>query len=178
MSSEINKLLCAILTAILFFLLSSFISELIYNPYKSGKNVSYKVESKTVEEKKQKDKSEIKEISNSELADLISKSDKDSGKKFITKNCSACHEFNLPHKNKIGPSLALLHNRKIGTIEGYKYSKTFKQMEGDWNLVNLYYFLKNPKEWAPGTKMSYKGIKKNNDLINVLNFISNSKDEN
>ncbi|MBJ57960.1 MAG: hypothetical protein CMP24_06960 [Rickettsiales bacterium] len=178
MSSEINKLLCAILTAILFFLLAGFISELIYNPYESGKVVSYTVESEIVEIEKEKEKSEKKEISNSALADLISRSDKDSGKKFITKNCSACHEFKLPHKNKIGPSLALLIDRRIGTIEGYKYSKTFKQMDGDWNLVNLYYFLKNPKEWAPGTKMSYKGIKKDNDLINVLNYIAFNKDAN
>ena len=49
------------------------------------------------------------------------------GEKFVTKNCSACHSFTLPIKNKVGPSLANLMNRKIGTMEGYNYSKSFKK---------------------------------------------------
>ena len=94
------------------------------------------------------------------------------GENFVKKNCSACHEFSLPHKNKIGPSLALLLNRKIGSLDGYKYSKAFISKEADWDLLNLYYFLKNPKEWIPGTRMSYRGIKKENDLVNVLKYLS------
>ena len=39
-------------------------------------------------------------------------------------NCGTCHKFELPEKNKIGPSLALLFNRKIAAVSGYKYSKT------------------------------------------------------
>ena len=36
MSAEQNKILCAILTAILILLLSSFISELLYHPKSKG----------------------------------------------------------------------------------------------------------------------------------------------
>ena len=34
-------------------------------------------------------------------------------------------------------------------------------------------FLEKPKSWAPGTKMSYKGISKQTDLINVLKYLAN-----
>ena len=44
MSSETNKLLCAILTAFLFFLLTSFIGDLIYHYDKKVKSLSYFVE--------------------------------------------------------------------------------------------------------------------------------------
>ena len=58
----------------------------------------------------------------------------------------------LPIKNKIGPSLANVVNRKIGSIEGYNYSKSFQTIDNDWSYENLYLFLQKPKTWAPGTK--------------------------
>ena len=64
----------------------------------------------------------------------------------------------MPIKNKIGPSLATILDRKIGNLSDYKYSKTLLNIDKKWNIVNLYYFLEKPKEWAPGTKMSYRGI--------------------
>ncbi len=177
MSSEINKLLCAILTATLFFLLASFLSELIYPPYDSNGKVSYLVEIENISEKVPTENENIKidKITNAQLAASINDYDEELGKKFITKNCAACHEFKLPHKNKIGPSLALLFNRKIGSLDGYRYSKAFKEVQGDWNLINLYNFLQKPKEWVPGTKMSYKGIKNENDLKNVLKYLAYNK---
>ena len=52
---------------------------------------------------------------------------------------------------------------------GRQYSKTFKGNNKDWSLLNLYLFLENPKEWAPGTKMAYRGIKNQEKLIRKLN---------
>ena len=96
----------------------------------------------------------------------------ENGKKFVSKNCTACHSFNLPIKNKIGPSLAIILDRKIASIDGYKYSKSFLAIDKKWSYENLFYFLKNPKSWAPGTKMSYRGISNQKDLINVLKYLS------
>ena len=78
----------------------------------------------------------------------------------------------LPIKNKIGPSLAMLLNRKVASIDGFKYSKSFLAIDKNWSYENLFFFLKNPKSWAPGTKMSYRGISKEDDLINVLKYLS------
>ena len=103
---------------------------------------------------------------------MIELADSEEGKKFASKNCGACHLFTMPPENKIGPSLALLLNRKIGGAEGYKYSKAFKEKGGIWSIKNLYYFLDNPKVWVPGTKMSYRGIKNSEDLINIIKFFT------
>ena len=46
----------------------------------------------------------------------------------------------MPIKNKIGPSLANILNRKIGSLSGYKYSKTLINMDKEWDVTNLYYF--------------------------------------
>ncbi len=176
MTSEINKLLCAILTAILLFLLASFISELLFPPDKQKGKVSYLLEEIIQEDREVvvNEQEEAKIINSDNISLLMKQADKEAGEKFIKKNCGVCHNFSLPHKNKIGPSLALLLDREIGLLEGYKYSKAFKSIEDSWNLINLYNFLENPKKWLPGTKMSYKGIKKENDLLNVLKYFASN----
>ena len=44
-------------------------------------------------------------------------------------------------------------------------------MKKEWSLVNLYYFLEKPKEWAPGTKMSYRGIANTTKLLNTIKYL-------
>ena len=175
MSSELNKIFCAILSAILVYLLASFISELLYNiDKKKVIKLSYNVEN--VEDKnKDLDKknidSDLQIITELELNQLLEKADLEKGKIFVNKNCASCHDLNMPIKNKIGPSLATIIDRKIGNLSDYKYSKTLLNIDKKWNIVNLYYFLEKPKEWAPGTKMSYRGISDSQKLLNTVKYL-------
>lgn len=174
MSSEINKLLCAILTAILFFLLASFIGDLVYHTdEKKEISLSYKIGTEKVDDNI-KEKLEITEplINLNDIEKLLSQANPEAGSKFAKKNCATCHNFDLPEQNKIGPSLALLFDRKIASVNEYKYSKSLKEKSESWNSENLYFFLEKPKEWAPGTKMAYKGIKNQDDLINLIKYIA------
>ena len=63
-------------------------------------------------------------------------------------------------------------NRKISSIDSYKYSSALKNIDDNWSYRNLYLFLEKPKEWVPGTKMSYRGISKQDNLLNVLKYLS------
>ena len=56
--------------------------------------------------------------------DIANAADPVNGKK-VFKKCVACHSLQ-EGKNKIGPSLYNLLDRKIGSVEGYKYSKSMK----------------------------------------------------
>ena len=115
--------------------------------------------------------SELKIITELELNKLLETADLDKGKTFVNKNCASCHDLNMPIKNKIGPSLATILDRKIGNLADYKYSKTLLNIDKKWNIVNLYYFLEKPKEWAPGTKMSYRGISDSQKLLNTIKYL-------
>ena len=175
MSSELNKIFCAILSAILVYLLASFLSELLYNvDKKKVMKLSYNIQN-TENKNKDLDKvnieSEYKIITELELNQLLEKADLDKGKTFVNKNCASCHDLNMPIKNKIGPSLATILDRRIGNLSDYKYSKTLLNIDKKWNIVNLYYFLEKPKEWAPGTKMSYRGISDSQKLINTIKYL-------
>ena len=175
MSSELNKVFCAILSAILIYLLASFISELLYNVDKKKViKLSYNLENVEGESKdtsNENERSELKVFTELELNQLLEKADLDKGKTFVNKNCASCHDLNMPIKNKIGPSLATILDRKIGNISDYKYSKTFLKIDKKWSIVNLYYFLEKPKEWAPGTKMSYRGISDSQKLLNTIKYL-------
>ena len=78
--------------------------------------------------------SELKIITELELNQLLKTADLDKGKTFVNKNCASCHDLNMPIKNKIGPSLATILDRKIGNLSGYKYSKTFLNIDKKWNI--------------------------------------------
>ena len=178
MSSELNKIFCAILSAILVYLLASFLSELLYNvDKKKAIKLSYNIENIKAENKDIDDEkidSELKIITELELNQLLEKADLDKGQTFVNKNCASCHDLNMPIKNKIGPSLATILERKIGNLSDYKYSKTLLNIDKKWNIVNLYYFLEKPKEWAPGTKMSYRGISDSQKLLNTIKYLRNN----
>ena len=70
MSAEINKILCAILSAILVFLLASFIGELLYHPVNKTKKLSYQSSEETADSESQIEKAAVTETNN-----LISKED-------------------------------------------------------------------------------------------------------
>ena len=174
MSSESNKLLCAILSAFLVYLLASFLSELVYNAEKK-KNIklSYSIEKIEINNNLDEVKvvSEKKIFTELEVNQLLEKADLEKGKSFVNKNCASCHDFNMPIKNKIGPSLANVLNRQIGNLSNYKYSKALLNIDKEWSVLSLYYFLEKPKEWAPGTKMSYRGISDSTKLLNTIKYL-------
>ena len=90
MSSELNKMFCAILFAILVYLLAAFLSELLYDvDKKKVTKLSYNIENV---EDKNKDlnklsiETELKKITELELNQLLKKADLDKGKIFVNKN--------------------------------------------------------------------------------------------
>ena len=94
------------------------------------------------------------------------------GKK-VYKKCAACHVVNK-EKNKVGPHLVGLFGRKAGSVEGYRYSKAFKQANADglvWNAKTLDEFLEKPKKMIPKTKMPFRGLKKENQRNALLCYI-------
>ena len=91
------------------------------------------------------------------------------GKK-VFKKCVACHSLQ-EGKNKIGPSLYNLIDRKAGLVEGYKYSKAMKNSGVVWNEESLDEFLTKPRKFIPKTKMSFRGIKNKSLRDDLISFL-------
>jgi cytochrome c len=75
------------------------------------------------------------------------------------KKCAACHDVGPTAKNKVGPVLNGLENRKSGTIAGYNYSDANKASGITWSEASFLDYIKDPKAKIPSTKMVFAGIK-------------------
>jgi cytochrome c len=96
------------------------------------------------------------------------------GKKVFAK-CTACHDAISP-KDKIGPSLMGVVGRTAGTLESYasKYSANMKEAGAGglvWDDANLTAYLRDPKAVIPKGKMAFPGLKKDEDLANVIAYL-------
>ena len=96
-----------------------------------------------------------------------------SGEKAF-KKCKSCHQIGDGAKNKTGPHLNAIFGRKIGSLEGFKYSKVFKSMRDNgrvWDEESMSAFLAAPKQYAKGTKMSFSGFKKEEDIVSTIEYL-------
>jgi cytochrome c len=85
--------------------------------------------------------------------------------------CRACHEIGDGAKNLIGPVLNGVVGRKSGLYPGYGYSDANKNSGITWDEATLMEYLKNPRAKVPGTKMLFPGLKRDDDIVNVIAFL-------
>lgn len=91
------------------------------------------------------------------------------GKKVYNK-CKACHSLDAG-KNKIGPSLHGVIGRKAGAVDGFKYSSALMDSGIVWTEDQLSAYLEKPKEFIPGNKMAFAGLKKEDQRADVIAYI-------
>ena len=95
--------------------------------------------------------------------------------KTVFKKCVACHEA-ATDKNKVGPSLLGVVGRTAGTLESFaaKYSKQMKDAGAAglvWDDTNIAEYVRDPKAKIPGNKMAFAGLKKDEDIANVIAYL-------
>ena len=92
----------------------------------------------------------------------------------VFKKCKACHQVGDGAKNRIGPMLNGIVGKEIASVDGFKYSKAFKAKKDEglvWTEEELDAFLTKPKKYLKGTKMSFAGLKKEDDRANVIAYL-------
>jgi len=90
------------------------------------------------------------------------------------KKCKACHQVGEGAKNKSGPQLNGVVGRAIGGLGDFKYSKNMAAMGAEgvvWNDETLAAFLAKPKAYIKGTKMSFSGFKKEQDIEATIEYL-------
>ncbi len=104
------------------------------------------------------------------LVAMIAEGDVAKGEK-VSKKCKACHVFEEGGKNRLGPVLWDVVGREVGSYEGFKYSGAMQEMGGEWTYENLDQFLAAPKEFMPGTKMVFAGVKSEQDRADLIAYL-------
>lgn len=90
--------------------------------------------------------------------ELLAQASADAGEKQFNK-CKACHTIDEGGANKIGPHLWGVVGRDVASVGDFGYSSALNDVQGAWSYDHLDEFLKSPKSFAPGTKMTFAGMK-------------------
>ena len=102
---------------------------------------------------------------------LSSQGDVTKGKKVFNQ-CRACHNVSKAARHKIGPNLDDLFDRTAGTVGDYpRYSKALAGAGFEWTEEKLDQWLANPRGFLPGNKMSYAGLRKEQDRKDVIAYL-------
>nr|WP_232897358.1 cytochrome c family protein [Pontibaca salina] len=86
------------------------------------------------------------------------------------KKCAACHKLE-EGRNGVGPYLNGVVGRPVASAEGFNYSGAMKEYGGDWTPERLDEFLTKPRDVVPGTSMSFAGLAKEDERINVIGYL-------
>ncbi|OIQ27036.1 MAG: cytochrome c family protein [Alphaproteobacteria bacterium MedPE-SWcel] len=145
--------------AFLVFLLGKWVAEELYHVDAHGE-ASYVIE--VADAGGASDEPEV------DFATLMAEADVEKGAKVFRK-CSACHK--LDGTNTTGPHLDGVVGREQGAVAGFGYSSAVGSLSGVWSPEHLNDFLTKPSAYAPGTSMSFAGLKKVGDRVNLIAYL-------
>lgn len=151
--------------ALLVFLLGKWAAEEMFHVEAHGE-ASYVIEVEGGEE--------VAEVEEVDFATVLASASVEDGAKVFRK-CSACHKLEAG-ENGAGPYLYGVVGRAKAAAEGYGYSETLASMGGEWTPENLNGFLEKPSSYAPGTSMSFSGLKKVEDRADVIAYLDSLDD--
>lgn len=162
-----TKLIGGFCGAFLIFLLGGWAAETIYHGAPGGHGEEhaqgYMIEVAEVGAEPAEAEPEV------DFATLMASADAAEGEK-VFKNCRSCHAIEAG-KNGTGPYLHGVVGRQVDTATGYTYSGALEAVVEVWDADHLNGFLADPKGYAPGTKMSFKGISKAEDRANLIAYL-------
>ncbi|QNM83846.1 cytochrome c family protein [Sphingomonas sabuli] len=90
----------------------------------------------------------------------------------VFKKCAACHNADNGGANALGPNLWGVLGEPVGKGKGFAFSEALASKGGTWNWDNMSAWLKSPKSFAPGTKMTFAGLSKPEDRAAILLYLN------
>jgi cytochrome c len=172
-SFEWNKIIGAVLGTAIFIFVVRQAAEVIYEPEQPAKP-GYIVQGVAEASASSAPAAPVAEVM-PDWGTVLPAADVADGKQ-ISARCEQCHDLSKGGPNKIGPNLYGVVDRPRATHPGFDYSSAMKSKGGDWTYDELFKFLKSPGAYIPGTKMSFAGLPRESDRINLIAYLRTNAD--
>lgn len=105
----------------------------------------------------------------------VSAGDAKAGRAVFAAQCSTCHSDARNGPVILGPPLWGVIGRKAGSVSGYAYSTAMKDAGFVWSPDRLRAYLPAPRDYLPGVKMSYPGLKNPAQLEDLIAYLGTLK---
>lgn len=110
------------------------------------------------------------------LNDRLQQGDVENGRK-VFKQCVVCHTSGRDQPNRIGPALWDIVNRPFASVGGFAYSRALRaNLDKRWDFVALDHYIRSPRKTIPGTTMSFRGVKDDQDRADLLLYLRSLSD--
>ncbi len=97
--------------------------------------------------------------------------DEAKGERAFKQLCATCHTVDKGGKSAVGPNLWGFLGRKAGTAEGFAFSDPMKGSGIVWDEQTLSEYLKDPKGRIPGNKMVFVGVKRPDQMTDLIAYL-------
>ncbi|MBB4077191.1 cytochrome c [Bartonella fuyuanensis] len=95
----------------------------------------------------------------------------------IFRQCAVCHTSRRNEAGRVGPVLWEIVNRPLASETGFAYSRALRaHSDQKWDFVTLDRYLHSPRKAFPGTIMSFRGIKNDQDRADLLLYLHSFSD--
>lgn len=104
-------------------------------------------------------------------AALAQSGDEAKGERAFNQHCKTCHSVDKGGKSALGPNLSGVFGRKAGATDGFAFSEAMKGTGIVWDEPTLAEYLKDPKGRIPGNKMVFVGLKRPDQLADLIAYL-------
>lgn len=171
-SFEFNKIAAAILIALLVIKGADLISNHLIEPHMLKEN-AYKIAG--VSPSSSGASAEVAKKGPAPIEPLLAAANAQQGEAAF-KKCTSCHTIEKGGPNRIGPDLYGIVGAPKGQHPGYAYSSALEKKGGTWTLDDLNKWLYSPRDFVPGTKMSFIGVKDDKERADLIAYMMKQSD--
>lgn len=167
-SFEWNKVFGAVLATVLLVMVIGIVAEQPFHHDEAKPAFSIEVASTDV--------STEAVVEGPSFAELMANADADRGARQWAK-CRSCHTLDKGGNNGTGPNLYGIVGRTVAALDEFNYSNALRERQtAVWTLEELSAWLKAPKSYAPGTSMSFVGVRKDDQRSDLLAYLATFSD--
>lgn len=169
-SLEGNKILAAVLTAGIIASASGVLSRIFYHPYTPAERAYPVALPEDVAP------ADVPDVAVDPIAVRLQTASVEAGEGGF-RQCAACHTNDPGGAHRVGPAMWDVVGRDVASVGGFSFSPALLEIEGVWTYEKLDGFLENPREWAPGNRMTFAGIRSPEARADMILYLHSLSDD-